>query len=104
MWANDGLYQSDIAKELDVKAPSLTRLVEQLEKKGMVERKSCSDDARAKRVYLTDEGRDIRIRSVESVHFLEDMLFEGFDREEKDETIDYLTRMLQNIKVGGQNE
>ena len=104
LWGNDGLYQSDIAKELEVKAPSLTRLVEQLEKKGFIERNSCSEDARAKRVYLTDEGRDIRVRSVESIHYLEDLLFTGFDQDEKSETIVYLTRMLFNIKGGEHND
>ncbi|SHJ65000.1 DNA-binding transcriptional regulator, MarR family [Dethiosulfatibacter aminovorans DSM 17477] len=100
LWEEGGLHQSEIAKEMDVRAPSLTKLIDQLEKKGLVERRSCKDDGRAKRVYLTEGGRDLKEKSLEAVYHLEDVLFEGFKEDEKGEAIDYLTRMLDNIKEG----
>lgn len=48
---------TDLAKQLDVSKPSATNMVKRLEKKGLVERLLCSDDARAKRVVLTEKAR-----------------------------------------------
>lgn len=100
LWEEDGVYQSDILRQLSVRAPSLTKLIEQLEKKGFVERKSCLEDARAKRVFLTEDGKNLKDKSLEVVYYLEDTLFNGFDEKEKEKTIGYLSRMLGNIKVG----
>lgn len=98
LWEEDGLYQSDIAKQLSVRAPSLTKLIEQLEKKGLIERKSCEKDGRVKSVYLTEKGREIKEKSLEVVYYLEDVLLEGFQENERKESVEYLTRMLENIK------
>ncbi|WP_394150798.1 MarR family winged helix-turn-helix transcriptional regulator [Vibrio maritimus] len=48
---------TDLAKELEVSKPSATNMVKRLEKKGLVERLPCPDDARAKRVILTEKAR-----------------------------------------------
>jgi DNA-binding MarR family transcriptional regulator len=100
LWEEDGLSQSDILKQLSVRAPSLTKLVEQLEKKGMIDRKICAEDGRAKMVYLTESGRNLKGKSLEVVYYLEDKLFEGFKEDEKREAVGHLTRMLENIKEG----
>jgi DNA-binding MarR family transcriptional regulator len=100
LWEEDGLSQSDILRQLSVRAPSLTKLIEQLEKKGMIDRKICAEDGRAKMVYLTESGRNLKGKSLEVVYYLEDKLFNDFDEDEKKNTIDYLTRMFDNIKDG----
>ncbi len=87
-------------RQLSVRAPSLTKLIEQLEKKGMIDRKICAEDGRAKMVYLTESGRNLKGKSLEVVYYLEDKLFNDFDEDEKKNTIDYLTRMFDNIKEG----
>ncbi|USD59916.1 MarR family transcriptional regulator [Vibrio sp. SCSIO 43140] len=48
---------TDLAKELEVSKPSATNMVKRLEKKGLVERLPCPEDARAKRVILTEKAR-----------------------------------------------
>ncbi len=44
---------TDLAQEMRVSKPSATNMVQRLEKKGLVSRQVCSDDARSKRVALT---------------------------------------------------
>jgi DNA-binding MarR family transcriptional regulator len=51
-----GLSQSDLSRELIVHRSNLTGLVDRLEKRGLVERKSAAGDRRAYRVVLTPEG------------------------------------------------
>ncbi|MFA0084256.1 MarR family transcriptional regulator [Vibrio sp. 10N.286.49.C2] len=48
---------TDLANELDVSKPSATNMVKRLERKGLVERIACLDDARSKRVRLTEKAR-----------------------------------------------
>lgn len=49
----DGLNQRDLADTLGIEGPTLVRLLDGLESQGLIERRSCPDDRRAKRVHLT---------------------------------------------------
>jgi len=49
-----GVRITDLAHELHVTKPSASNMVVRLEKKNLVRRVSCMEDARAKRVVLTD--------------------------------------------------
>jgi DNA-binding MarR family transcriptional regulator len=45
----------------------LTRLIDRLEREGLVERRSCAQDARGAYAVLTDRGRE-RLRSARATH------------------------------------
>lgn len=64
--ANDGISQRDLAEMLHLSRPSVTAIVQALEKAGAVERRSDERDQRLTRVYLTGEGRaeELRQRQV----------------------------------------
>ncbi|MBA5763909.1 MarR family transcriptional regulator [Vibrio sp. 404] len=49
-----GIRITDLAQELYVTKPSASNMVARLEKKNLVRRVACMEDARAKRVILTD--------------------------------------------------
>ncbi|AWG77859.1 TPA: MarR family transcriptional regulator [Vibrio parahaemolyticus] len=51
----EGVRITDLADELQVTKPSASNMVVRLEKKGLVKRIACNEDARAKRVLLTEE-------------------------------------------------
>jgi DNA-binding MarR family transcriptional regulator len=53
----DGLRLSDLAARAGMTAQSMGELVDDLEGKGYLERRPDPDDRRAKRIYLTDRGR-----------------------------------------------
>ncbi|MGM0556556.1 MAG: MarR family winged helix-turn-helix transcriptional regulator [Myxococcota bacterium] len=55
--ADDGIRISDLAGELHIDMSNVSRLCEKLERDDLVERRPCPDDGRAKRLYLTREGR-----------------------------------------------
>ncbi|MBW3694211.1 MarR family transcriptional regulator [Vibrio sp. T187] len=54
--APEPIRLTDLAKEMEVTKPSATNMVQRLERKGLVERKACVEDARAKRVALTEKA------------------------------------------------
>src|SRR5438874_8826842 len=50
---------TELSRRLLVRPPSVTGLVDRLERLGLVRRRAAEDDLRAKRVALTDEGRKL---------------------------------------------
>jgi DNA-binding MarR family transcriptional regulator len=62
LWDQDGLSLSELAKRSFFDGPTMTGIVDRLEKANLVQRKRDSTDRRVISVYLTDEGR--RLESV----------------------------------------
>lgn len=52
----DGQAQCDLARAIGVEAPSLVRTLDQLAEQGLIERRSCDQDRRTKRIFLTAEA------------------------------------------------
>jgi MarR family transcriptional regulator for hemolysin len=63
----DGQRQTDLATALMIEAASLVRLVDLLERSGLVERLEDPDDRRSKRVWMTEAGRET-FAKVNRVH------------------------------------
>src|SRR5947209_4444828 len=61
------LRLTDLSQRLLVRPPSVTGIVDRLERSGLVRRKAVADDLRAKQVALTDEGRQL-VERVLLVH------------------------------------
>lgn len=57
--APDGLNQTELAGMLGIEAPTLTRLVKQLEEAGWVKRTALVSDARCKVVRLTPKAKTV---------------------------------------------
>lgn len=60
LWAEDGLTLSSIAQTTAFDGPTMTGIVDRLEKGGMVRRQRDSLDRRKVTVFLTDSGRDLQ--------------------------------------------
>lgn len=56
---NPGAIQRDVAKMSRTSAASVSSLLQGLERRGLVERRSEPGDERSKRVYATDAGREL---------------------------------------------
>lgn len=56
MWSCEPLAQCELAHRVGIEPASLVRLLDALEKEGLVLRVSAPDDRRAKRVSLTEQG------------------------------------------------
>jgi len=61
LWKEDGLRQIDLARRLDVTAPTVSNMLNGLIEIGLVVRTRKKDrDARAVRIYLTTRGNEMR--------------------------------------------
>ena len=57
---NDGASQRELADVLHLARPTVTKMVQALERSGAVERRPAPGDQRLTRVYLTTSGRAVR--------------------------------------------
>jgi MarR family transcriptional regulator for hemolysin len=58
----DGVRQKELATALSIEGPSLVRLLDSLERRGLIERREDEDDRRARGIYLTPPGRELQKR------------------------------------------
>ena len=58
----DGVRQKELATAMSVEGPSLVRLLDNLERRGLIERREDETDRRARGIYLTRAGRDLAVR------------------------------------------
>jgi DNA-binding MarR family transcriptional regulator len=62
-----GLRLTDLSRRMLIRPPSVTGIVDRLERMRLIVRQASKTDGRAKRVALTDKGREL-IESVLTVH------------------------------------
>ncbi len=92
-----GVFQKELEEHFDIRRSSVTGLLQNMEKSGILVR-SCSDtDARVKFVMLTEKGRRLDKELKTYIQNLESELMKGFAKEEKEVLRSYLLRMLENL-------
>ncbi|PZS29675.1 MAG: transcriptional regulator [Pseudonocardiales bacterium] len=60
LWQEDGLTHSELVERCRVEAPTVSKTVQRMEALGVVARQADERDARVSRVYLTEQGRQLR--------------------------------------------
>ncbi|WP_293797707.1 MarR family transcriptional regulator [uncultured Bosea sp.] len=96
----DGPIQSDLAGLLDIEQPTLVRLLDGLERNGMIERRAVEGDRRARRVFLTESAR---AQAQDILDFLTELragILQGIAPEELEAALDVLRRTSRNIAAG----
>jgi len=58
----EGIRQNELASELFTDPNTVTAMITRLEKRGFIRREVCSEDGRARRIYLTPTGRRLVAR------------------------------------------
>ena len=84
----------DLAHNICHDAGSLTRLIDQMEKRGLVTRQRCDKDRRSVRLALTARGRAMVEALAPRVMNFWNKLLSGFSHAEVDTLIALLTRLV----------
>jgi len=92
-----GLRLTDLGDLLLVRPPSVTGIVDRLEKFGLVSRAGVPTDLRAKHVALTDEGRKLVERVLEQHAQRIDALMAGLKEAEQAELVRLLGKLGQHL-------
>jgi DNA-binding MarR family transcriptional regulator len=87
---------SDLCKGISYDAGAMTRMIDRLESKGLIERKRCPNDRRLVYLELTEEGRAAYPTMREISLRVHNRFLRGFTSEEAGQLEGFLRRMLEN--------
>ncbi len=94
-YAKHPMRVTDLASEMEVTKPSATNMTKRLEKKGLVVRAACSEDARAKRIALTERALHHLNHEAKVYQTLAHQLESELDAQESEQLTQLLTKALK---------
>jgi MarR family transcriptional regulator for hemolysin len=97
----DGVRQGALVEALGIEPPSLVPLLDQLERSGLVERRPCVADKRAKTLHLTPTGHDLATRAEAAAETVRSALLGGISVEDLAATVRVLTAFQAQMDSNG---
>ena len=89
------VFQKDIEEVFRIKKSSVTSVLQTLEKKGLIVRESIPEDARLKKLILTDKARRMQGSTYHKIGKMEEEIRSLFTEEEFIHFINYMNRIDQ---------
>ncbi len=94
----EGLTQRELAALMAIENPTLVRLLDSLENQKLIERRACPKDRRARRLHLTDPGREfMEVLSARADALREEML-EGISLDDIENSLKVFHKILDNAE------
>lgn len=100
------VYQKDIEQEFDIRRSTATGILQTLERRGLIERKSCSEDNRFKAVLVTELGSQIVKENISKLRAFDSYLLHDIPKEEVAtflKVADKLSENSKKVKKDGKN-
>ncbi len=95
---DSGAYQKDIEQKFLIKRSSVTNILNNMEKSGLILRIGDVSDARIKKVLLTDKGKALSNTLKDFICNLETVIIKDMTEEEMDLFIKLLKKSLSNVE------
>jgi MarR family transcriptional regulator for hemolysin len=92
-----GLPQRELASQLSIENPTLVRLLDGLERQGLVAREPVADDRRANRVALTSQAAAVAAEVTGISGRLRDRVLQGIDEAELATALRVLRAISANL-------
>lgn len=97
---HDGANQSEIARACHIEPASLTSVLNRMEEKALVERRTQQGDRRSFSVYLTEQGHQLALRVSQAFEELEAQALQGVSEAEREQFLAVFRRVYDNLKEG----
>jgi DNA-binding MarR family transcriptional regulator len=98
--AAEGLSQQAIGEAVQAPASRMVAIVDELERRGLVERRPHPGDRRVRALYLTDQGREVLAESREIAAEHEAELTRGMSEAERERLVSLLQRIVDQQEIG----
>lgn len=99
IFLQEGLGVAELARQCELDAGSMTRLLDRLEAKGLCRRERSSEDRRVVHLALTPEGRDVARQVPAALSRVQNDCLAGFSEEEWMQLKGFLRRILDNAQA-----
>ncbi|MDD3223360.1 MAG: MarR family transcriptional regulator [Clostridium sp.] len=97
LWNKDGLSQKEIQGNLNLRPASVSGLVDVLCAKNLITRELDREDARIKRLHLTEKGKKLEEISIKIIGEIENILLDGFSEDEQVILNSWMIKIYKNI-------
>jgi len=94
----EGLTQRELANLMAIENPTLVRLLDSLEEQGLIERRPCPNDRRARRLHLTGAGRKFMDDLSGRAEILREQMLEGISDDDIACTVRVFNKILENAE------
>lgn len=91
------LSQVELAECLGIEAPTLVGILDRMERDGWLDRYSCPNDRRRKRIRATEKADTVWAKMVDCAHRVRAQAREGMTQEELDLLKSYCDRIKANL-------
>lgn len=95
----EGLSQQALAERLQTPPSRMVAFVDELEQRGLLERRANPDDRRARALYLTDEGRTLLESAFKLASQFEHRLCAPLEGSEREQLLDLLHRVGAQLGI-----
>ncbi|MBC7589086.1 MAG: winged helix-turn-helix transcriptional regulator [Chitinophagaceae bacterium] len=102
LWKEDGLSQQELCNRTFRDKPSITRLIDNLEKLKLVKRIASKEDRRINTVYLTDAAKLLQDATIELANQTMDEALVGVTKTEIDTVKKVLQQVYDNLSLPAQ--
>ena len=99
LWKEDGMSQQELCNRTYRDKPSITRLVDNLEKQKLVKRQASKTDRRINLICLTDAGRNLQEKTIGSAKQTMDEALIGVKKEEIETVRKVLHQVYDNLST-----
>ncbi|HBG41076.1 MAG TPA: MarR family transcriptional regulator [Porphyromonadaceae bacterium] len=98
LWDKDKVIQTAICDLTQKDKPSVTRLIDKLEKKNLVKRASNPADLRTNLIVLTSRGTALKKKTTEVVHSIVNHVLGSIPDDELGQAKDVLQKIMYNLE------
>lgn len=92
----EGLTQRELASLMAIENPTLVRLLDSLEGQGLIQRRLCQNDRRARRLHLTEAGESFMDDLNARAKKLRDEMLEGVSEDDIDVALGVFNKIMVN--------
>ncbi|VYT71834.1 MarR family transcriptional regulator [Clostridium tertium] len=91
------IFQKNIEEEFDIRRSSVTSVLNLMEKNELIKRCSVSEDARLKKIIITDKGIEVNKLVYKEIVKIEEIISNTLSKDELDIFICNLERLNKNL-------
>jgi DNA-binding MarR family transcriptional regulator len=98
LWKQDNVTQQHLCQLTLKDKPSMTRLIDNLEKRQLVQRMPDMNDRRNNLIQLTDKGKALQQKTTEVVQSVANKTLNNINEEEMDISRQVLKKIMNNLQ------
>ncbi|TCT16077.1 DNA-binding MarR family transcriptional regulator [Natranaerovirga pectinivora] len=95
---NKDIFQKDFEDEFSIRRSTSTKILQLMEKNGLITRHSVEYDGRLKKIVLTQKAIEYYFIIAEEINLLEELFIKGISQEELDAFFATMDKIKKNLE------